>query len=725
MVLPIPNLDDRRFDDLVKEGRERVTRHLPELTQIAPGDPAHAMVDLFAYLTESMLYRMNLIPERQRRAVMNLLQIPVRTAKPSRGVVCIDAGQTAINLPSLIRDGVQLKAGQQSFTGAGELQATPLSLSVSIKKQWSDEELAAMGVSLQELRDQYGIKNKDKPQPFEPKAFTPGKDILSLEDSLDKKYYLAFLLPKKIINDKAELIDNLAGITLNLAIAPADELEGDEISSLTPRRLKWEFLTRDEDDNLLAMPLELIADSSRGGRQTGVVRLRLPSNTQLYDALQSDDPMFAGLGNLPPELPAPLTGERIVFWLRLSCEDEPDLKLGYLGVNGLDVLGQGLKSDILIGVGNGNPDQMLNLPDTNIDPESIVLQVEENNAWTTWQRVDFLVGLGGEAKVYRLDATNGVVYFGDGLEGGKRPQEGRRIRIASYLYGGGEATNLPAGDIKEISVNPSRLTVRHEWATNGGVNAESVSQAEKRIPQFLTHRNRAVTKADFRTLAQNNPVNPVAKAEVLEGFLPGNNLNAIRENVPGAISIFVLPPRKPALRQTPKATKGLLKDVFEYLLNRSLIGTELYVLSPEYIPLAVGVTVQVIDPETEQQTLQAVQNALVNYLWPVAPGGALGDGWGMGVNVRDSELATQVARVPGVRAVNDLDIFSQRSDGRWRRHRENEPLSLLKYQLPELLGVSAITGSGQPQFPDGIAALSDDSGSGGIGVPAPVIPEIC
>ena len=53
MVLPIPNLDDRRFDELVKEGRERVARHLPELTHIAPGDPAHAMVDLFAYLTES------------------------------------------------------------------------------------------------------------------------------------------------------------------------------------------------------------------------------------------------------------------------------------------------------------------------------------------------------------------------------------------------------------------------------------------------------------------------------------------------------------------------------------------------------------------------------------------------------------------------------------------------------------------------------------------------
>jgi hypothetical protein len=725
MVLPIPNLDDRRFDDLVKEGRERVSRHLPELTQIAPGDPVHAMVDLFAYLTETMLYRMNLIPERQRRAVMNLLQIPMRSAKPARGIVCVDAGKTAVTLPSLIRDGVQLKAGQQSFTGAGELQATPLSLTVSIKRKLDETELSGLGLSLQELRDQYGIKNSQTPQPFEPKAFVLGKEILSLENSLDKHFYLAFLLPKKIANQRESLIDNLAGITLNIAIAPADELEVEEISSLTPRQLRWEFLTRDEDGNLLALPLEQVADTSRGGRQLGVVRLRLPNNTQLYDNLQPSDPMFAGLGDNPPELPAPLNSQHVVFWLRLSSEDEPDLSLGYLGVNGLDVLGQGLKTDLMLGIGDGNPDQMIKLPDLNIDPGSLVLQVEQDNAWVSWQRVDFLTGFDGDAKVYRLDPIAGVVYFGDGLEGGKRPPKGHRIRIASYLHGGGSATNLPAGEIKEIGFNASRLNLRHEWPTKGGIDAETVTQAERRIPQFLTHRNRAVTEADFRSLAQNNPVNPVAKAEVLVGFIPGNNINAVRDNVPGVVSVFVLPPRQPALRQTPKPTKGLLKDVFEYLLQRLLIGTELYVLSPEYVPLAVGVKVQVVDPETEQETLQAVQQAVVNFLWPLAPGGTLGNGWGMGVAVRDSELVTQVARVPGVRAVNSLNLFSKRSDGRWRRHQEHEFLQLKKYQLPELLGVSATSGSGDAELPSGIEALGESGNGGSSGVPAPVIPDVC
>src|SRR5690606_21993106 len=134
-------------------------------------------------------------------------------------------------------------------------------------------------------------------------------------------------------------------------------------------------------------------------------------------------------------------------------------------------------------------------------------------------------------------------------EGGKRPPAGMRIRIASYLHGGGEAGNVGPGEIKELTSGSSRLKVRHEWPLKGGVNAETVDQAERRIPQFLTHRNRAVTKEDFKLLAQNNPVNPVARADVLEGFLPGAKIAAARTDVPGVVSVFVMPPRAPALRQ--------------------------------------------------------------------------------------------------------------------------------------------------------------------------------
>jgi len=722
MPLPIPNLDDQRFDDIVADARARLSNHVPELTTITAGDPAHAFVDLFAHLTESILFRANLIPERQRRVVMNLLQIPLRNATPAKGLVCIDAGSRTINLPSYVADGAQLKAGTQTFTGLGEVQPTPLSLSVAIKKALSSETLLAMGLNYQALREQYGLRDSDQPQAFEPKTFELGKDNLSLSESLDKHYYLALTVPKTLKAERDTLRENIAGITLNIAIAPPDSseaIEDDEVNSLSPRALTWELLSQNEQGNILNLPLEIISDSSRGGRQMGVVRLRLPKNTALFNDLQTADPMFAGVGDYPPELPAPITGDLIATWLRLSCEDEPDLPLSYLGVNGLDVIGQGLKQDVVVSIGNGNPDQSINLPDTLIDPASIVLQVEEEGAWVTWQRVDFLVGLGGSARAYRLDAAEGIVYFGDGLEGGKRPAVGKRIRIASYLFGGGVAGNIAAGEIKEFS-GSSRLKVRHEIPTQGGINSETVSQAERRIPQFLTHRNRAVTKQDFKTLAENNPINTVARAEVIKGFLPGSSILAARKDIPGVVSVFVLPPGLPAMGETPKATKGLLKDVFEYLIQRVLVGTELYVLSPEFVPVAVGVNVDVLDVDTEQETIQLVQKSLVNYLWPLVPGGARGAGWGLGVSVGANELQTQVARVAGVRAVKAFSLF-QKLDGVWKELPQGAQIDLSLYQLPELLGVSVGTGNGDVPVPT-IVERDSQSLSG---VPAPVIPELC
>ena len=720
MPLPIPNLDDRRFDDLVAEAKARLANHLPELTQIAPGDPVNALVDLFAYFTETMLYRANLIPERQRRVVLNLLQIPLRNAKPSRGLVCLDAGPRTVTLPSLVRDGVQLKAGDQNFTGVGEIQPTPLAMSVGIKQLISDAELSGMGLTRQDLQEHYGLKKGDIPQPFQPHYFESGKETLTLDNSLDRFFYMALTVPKTLLTKIGEVREQLAGITLNIGLAPADELEAEQISALSPRRLRWELMSQNDDGDLVPLPLEVVHDTTKGGRQLGVVRLRLPRNAQLFDSLTVADPMFAGLGDLPPELPEPLTSERVALWLRLSCPDDPLLTLGYLDVNSIEVIGQALKQDLVIGIGTGMPDQVVTLPDTSIEPDSLVLEVEEEGMWVPWQRVDFLVDLGADARAYKLDPQTGQIYFGDGLEGGKRPPVGKRIRAASYRAGGGRASNLPAGAIKELSGGSARISVRHLWSCTGGVDAESVVQAERRIPQFLTHRNRAVTKQDFQILAVNNQVNPVARAEVMEGLLPGTSLKTLRDNVPGVVSVFVMPPRYPALAQTPKPTKGLLKDVYDYLLQRLVIGTELYVLSPQFIPLAVSVNVDVLDSTTEQQTLRDVESALIDYLWPLAPGGARGEGWPMGVHVQANELQTQVARVPGVKAVKAIALFQKTTSG-WQRLGKDQPLPITAYQLPELLGVSASTANGEPGLPGGLEPLP----KGSRVVPAPVVPQLC
>lgn len=730
MPLSVPSLDDRRFDDLVDEARQRLAAHLPELTQVAPGDPVHALVDLFAWLTETILYRANLIPERQRRVLLNLLQVPLRPARPARGLVCVDSSPRTPALPPLLPAGSQLSGGGQTFSTEGEVRPTPLVLTLMTKQSVDGATLARLGFDEEDLREQHGLAATDTVAAFQPRVFAPGAEPLSLAGSIDHAYYLALSAPRQLAGRLPELRRALAGETLNVALAPPDDDGGEraDAAALRDRALTWELISEDLDDGtLLFLPVTVLADGSGGGRRPGVARLRLPRNATLMQSLAVPDPLFAGVGERPPEPPRQVPQERIALWLRLSCAEEPDLPLGYLGINGVAVVGQATRRDLMVGIGNGRPDQVIDLPNRDIDPAHLRLEVEEGGRWVPWQGVEVLFGRRAEERVYRLDAQAGQVQFGDGQHG-RRVPEGARIRVAEYRHGGGSAGNLPAGELKAVS-GAAGLVLRHELATTGGRDGESVADAERRIPGFLTHRNRAVTRDDFATLALTNPLRPVGRAEVIEGLLPGSALSNLRREVPGVVSLFVLPPGAPEAGRTPKPTQGLLKDVFTHLIERVLVGTELYVLSPEFVPLAVGAKVVARDPQTEGETLAAVRRALTEYLWPLVPGGAEGRGWPMGGAVRGLELETRVARVPGVREVTRLVLF-RRAEGVWTALGEGAEVTLLDYQLPDLLGVSVVT-AGEPGLPAGLAGAAGGGAGGGTGtgkgrvVPAPVIPELC
>ena len=718
MTLPIPDLDDRRFDDLSAELQTRLLRQLPELTQIAPGDPVHAFVDLFAWLTETVIYRANRIPERQRRAFLNLLQIPLRPARPARGIVCIDSNEI-----QLLRSETTLKAGQISFSTVGELQATPLELRLLVKSALDTSVLTAEGVSLEQLRHQYGVE----PSAFRPLSLMPGRDPLTTVGTADGYLYLALALNKpKLIAQRDKVLQQLAGVVLNIGLAPQTEIDGDVATTLAPRRLQWDLAwwpDAAKPGEVTYLPLEVVADSSKGGRRTGVARLRLPRSAAMLALPYAIDPQFAGFEDTPPEPPADLAPGQLLFWLRLRCADD-DLELGYLGINAVDVEGVGIARDLMVASGAGQPDQTLNLPHTDIEEESIELDVEELRQFTPWQRVSHFAGSGPDDRVFTLDPGNGTVLFGDGIRG-MRPPANARIRAASYRYGGGSSGNLPADSITQIAVGAGKLKLRHEWPTKGGIDRETIPEAERRIPAFLSHRDRAATGDDFAQLALDNPLRPVARANAIPGFFPGASLTAVRRNIPGVISVFILPPVTPALATAPRPSVGMIRDVYEYLSARTLLGTELYVLSPQYQPVAISIAMEVTDPATEQQTFRAVEEALLNYLWPLPPHGLRGAGWPLGRSVEINELRTQAGRVDGVEAVNGLRLFYQDLiTQQWRELTAAQALPLLDYQLPQLMTVAIQSGEAQPAPPRGFAPGTTTTG-GKRPVPVPVIPDIC
>ena len=90
MPLQLPVLDDRNFEQLLEEARRRIPVYTPEWTNFGvESDPGITIVQLFAFLTESLLYRANRIPDRNRLKFLQLLGIPLQPAAPADGLIAI------------------------------------------------------------------------------------------------------------------------------------------------------------------------------------------------------------------------------------------------------------------------------------------------------------------------------------------------------------------------------------------------------------------------------------------------------------------------------------------------------------------------------------------------------------------------------------------------------------------------------------------------------------
>ncbi|HYV47633.1 MAG TPA: hypothetical protein VFA20_22395 [Myxococcaceae bacterium] len=87
MSLPSPNLDDRTFEDLLGEAKARVAQTCPAWTDLTPHDPGVVLLEVFAYLTEVMLYRLNRLPDKVHVELLKLMG--VRLYPPSAAVVTL------------------------------------------------------------------------------------------------------------------------------------------------------------------------------------------------------------------------------------------------------------------------------------------------------------------------------------------------------------------------------------------------------------------------------------------------------------------------------------------------------------------------------------------------------------------------------------------------------------------------------------------------------------
>jgi len=749
MPIKLPVIDDRSYQDLVDEALARIPAHTPEWSQPRVGDPGVTLVELFAWLADTVLYRANLIPERQRLAFLSLVGRQLRPAVSASGMVALSTeGSTAVEVKKLSE-----LDGPPTFQTQDTLTVLPVQGRCFIKRQLSLTEQSQSTTLLSQLQDLYELS--ELPQGYvthEVFAPVPGAgepvpvDIAAQTVDGCLWFALTAAKPEQVETARAVLGSAEGGARrrLNIGLALAEQVIG--LDPSIGQKIKvphvWEISTGVLDDasNARFLELEPEDDSTAVLSNSGVLRLALPSAAQI--GVPENDPrrvLKAGVGGNPPRIDDPALASRLVAWLRLRLTAAPKLQhfsVKWAAIHAVRIVQRQALSPRLLGTGDGGSAQRFMLNVGNVDAISLVLEIENpmTRVFEPWRRIDDLASSGPDARVFELDAEAGMVSFGDGLHGAV-PAAGSRVRATLLQAGGGRVGNLPAQTLQRMALpGVAPLKVQQALPTLGGADAETLAQAERRIPAALSHRDRAVTAQDFRDLLAILPRGDVGRVEVLPRFKPHER----ESNVPGVVSVMVWPKsstvdyRAPA----PRADRLLLEAAHAWLEPRRTLGTELYLIGTEYVGMGLSIAVRVRDGFAAEEVLPAVRFALRKFLWALPEGGMDGQGWPLGRTVHNRELEVVAAQVPGVAASSDVSLFLQASkdlaNPQWQVVKQDKQdrasIALLPYQLPELLAVSVVLGDVPASSPNGVGAddLSNNAGSGGgSGAAVPLVPEVC
>jgi hypothetical protein len=788
MPIVPPRLDDRSFEDLVDELVARIPGHTPEWTHPRVGDPGRTLLELFAWLADTILYRANLIPERQRLVFLRLLGIRMRPAAAATGLVAVRYPESERKLLStvVLRPLATVK-GPASFETRAELTVPHLFGEAYCKRPLTDEERAGMAKLLPGLRRVYGIDSKDttafyKTTPVFPggAAEPAGFDLASR--AVDRCLWIALFAPKvdpvgqstpaaaqaeAVTSIREDLEGKTSGAprVLSVGIAPAIAVP-ELFEDIGPRARvphAWEIIVQSAaGSEPTYQRLAVARDTTMGFTRAGVVHLVMPGGgiDVPTDDVRKD--LHAGVGDRPPRLDDPERASRLVAWIRLRPTARIEsLALAWVGLHAVEIEHRTTSTGVVIGESSGAADQEMRLPVRSVEEESLEIEVEEIGlGYRLWQRIDDLVFAGRDDAAYQLDAEAGTIRFGDGARG-RIPGGGMRVRVARARAGGGGAGNLPAGTLKEIDaftvtgVRPGKLEVLQRLATTGGKSAETLAEAERRIPSTLRHGERAVTADDYRRLAAETPGVTLGRVEVLPRFKPHQR----REDVPGVVSVMALPFSGSLRAPNPRADRPTLEAVHAYLDARRPLAGELYVIGCEYVPVGIGVGITVREGFGREAVIHAVREILGRFLWPLPPGGPNGAGWPLARSVRDREIEVVVAQVPGVETILGVRLFSAgalarlppRGDGSIGAARYERTLTpngraaksaapiepqrftalegggapvelvLRPWQLPELLGVVVDADGSVPTD----LHTSPDPFAGERGIAVPVVPEVC
>jgi hypothetical protein len=772
MPLQIPNLDDRRYQDLLDEAVARIPVHNPEWTNFNRSDPGVTLIEVFAFLTENLLYRANQIPERNRRKFLTLLGVPLRPASSAVGLVTLTNERGPLQTVTLSKE-LEVRAGQVPFRTERGLDALPIEAQVYYKSRIPNPD--------QRLKDYYKqlyasytgapFVNDEDLQLYETVALgAQNTSGVSLgQDTVDSSLWVALLAragdrPAENTADGRERLreqirEVIANKILSLGVAPSlDETSktlapAGQANPQSAGLLQYEIPIGGELPRDQRLPRYRSLDPRALGdvlAVPGVVEIRLPSapEMRLWTNL---DPLESGVGDFPPALEDTKLNDRLITWLRIRATAALSARLMWVGINAVSVTQRASVAGELLPAGTGEPDQVVVLSRTPVVPDSVRLTV----AGEKWDETPDLLSAGPEvqvpdlrlppgavpgrprpSKVFYVNPESGEIKFGDGLRG-KRPPAGAEIR-ATYDYGVGAAGNVGAETINSSPVLPAGFKISNPIGAWNGAEAEPVSEGEKQITRFLQNRDRLVNAADFEAVTLRTPGVDVGRVDVIPAYNPELSPSEPGDSA-GAVTLMVIPRFDPKQPDAPMPDRFFLNAICRYLDPRRLVTTELIIRGPNYKPIWISVGINVLAGVSPAETREAVKKTLSEFLAPVrqdvdspralsldnqaafliTPQYAwLQKGWPLRKAVTDRELMAVASRVSGVQLVTDVIIAEGVAA-------PASPITMSGLELPRVAGISV--NIGEPINIDQLRGqtATTDAVPGPRLVPVPVIPEEC
>ncbi|MEO9175329.1 MAG: putative baseplate assembly protein [Gaiellales bacterium] len=614
MTLPAPNLDDRRFQQLVDDTKRLVQQRCPGWTDHNVHDPGVTLIETFAYMTDQLLYRLNRVPDRVYVKFLEL--IGVRLFPPT-------AARTAVTfwLSAPLPEDVVVSAGAEvatprssgseviSFTTTNELRVVSASRS-----------RVASSIQEGEERD-----HTDALAGSNPAGFYPFDDV-----------------PKPGDHMLVGLTDPVPSCAVRLRLEC--EIEGVGVDPDDPP-LVWEAYT---DAGWVACDLD--SDQTGGLNRAGEIVLHVPE------------------GHV-----ASLVLNQRAGWLRCRIVEAYEGQPAYSSSPRVrrcdsDTIGGTVEAvhaetidGELLGLSEGVPAQRFSTERSPIVPGDgpRVLEVGGEHGWQEWSEVVHFADSGPGDDHFVVDAISGGVELGPAVrerdgsltQRGAVPPKGSMLRLRSYRTGGGAAGNVTRGALSVLKASiPFVSRVENRRPARGGVDPEQMENARVRGPLLLRTGSRAVTAEDYEHLAREAAPD-VARVRCVAA---GEGAEA------GGVRVLVVPavPADDRLRfESLIPSESLVRTIAEHLDRRRVIGARVVVEPPAYQGVTIVAKVEASPTADPNRVQRESLQALYRYFHPVV-GGPNGDGWPFGRQVHQGDVYSVLQRVRGVDLVEDVRLFA-------------------------------------------------------------------